>query len=430
MKPAIEQLRQLVMEGKENIPHRGVVRTFTLLQELTFIENRKQEDYFLAMHRFVKELKSVPDVLIGPGRRWMTASYVCHALDITNVCLGGISLAPIDFWGNEDSDTTMDIEVDEDTYEWAYFKATEVFGYDNVACSSDIDNNLDDDETYMFRGYRNKQKGYSVVVCPDGVAEHYKIYEMKGDDGLDKLCIDGDVEPTDNTHIFIFNVICSNTLTRIKRIQREIVKAGKDCPNMYLRGNANILYYSEGFQTLFDEKDRSIPFFSDKLSKEMAETLFDKIRSMDDLLTIAALYHTRLIYELHAHNIEEYKKQHGVVRLFHKWRFPYGFLYREDVCWFMTGWIGMTWKESARIVQLMSGKNPLEAECMKHIYLHRGMDNGFREYELNHIWSSLFDRATKKPLPSMAHFVGSMYQYAFLAMLKKDFPEEYQSIKG
>ena len=132
----------------------------------------------------------------------------------------------------------------------------------------------------------------------------------------------------------------------------------------------------------------------------------------------------------HVQNIEDYKKKHGVIRLFDKWRFPYGFLYKEDVCWFMTGWIGMTWKESARIVQLMSGKNPLEAECMKHIYLHRGMDNGFREYELNHIWSSLFDRATKKPLPSIAHFVGSMYQYAFLAMLKKDFPEEYQSIKG
>ena len=219
-------------------------------------------------------------------------------------------------------------------------------------------------------------------------------------------------------------------MTRIKRIQREIVKDGKVCPDMYHRNNTNILYYSDGYQTLFDEKDRRIPFFGDNLAKEMAETLFDKITSMEDLLTIAALYHSRLIYELHVHNIEEYKKQHGVVRLFDKWRFPYGFLYREDVCWFMTGWIGMTWKESAMIVQLMSGQNPFEAECLKHVYLHRGMDNGFREDELNHIWSSLFDRATKKPLPSMAHFVGSMYQYAFIAMLKKNFPEEYQSIKG
>lgn len=90
----------------------------------------------------------------------------------------------------------------------------------------------------------------------------------------------------------------------------------------------------------------------------MAETLFDKITSMEDLLTIVALYNTRLIYGIHVHNIEDYKKKHGVVRLFDKWRFPYGFLYKEDVCWFMNGWIGMTWKESARIVQL-SGKNPL-----------------------------------------------------------------------
>ena len=429
MKTAIEQLRKLVLEGKESIPTRGV-RTFTLLQELTFIENRKQVDYFLAMHRYVKELTSMPDALIGPGRRWMTASHVCHALGITNICLGSISLTPIDFWGDEDSDTTMDIEVDEDTYEWAYFKAAEIFGYDNVACTSDIDNIQSEEEIYTFRGYRNKQKGYSIVVCPDGVAEHYKVYEVEGDDGLDTLCIDGDAEPTDNIHIFRFNVIRSDTLTRIKRIQHEIVKAGKVCPDMYHRGSANILYYSNGYQTLFDEEDRSIPFFGDKLAKEMAEILFGKITSMEDLLTITALDSARLIYEIHVNNIEDYKKKHGVVRLFDKWRFPYGFLYREDVCWFMTGWIGMTWKESARIVQLMSGQNPLEAECLKHVYLHRGMDNGFREDELNHIWSSLFDRATKRPLPSMAHFVGLMYQYAFLAMLKKDFPEEYQSIKG
>ena len=427
MNTAIEQLRQLVMEGKETF-HNREVRTFTLLQELTFIENRKQADFFLAMHKYVKELTSMPDALIGPGRRWMTASHICQTLGITNICLGAISLAPIDFWGDEDSDTTMDIEVDEDTYDWAYFKAAEVFGYDNVARTAEIDN-IQNEEAYMFRRYRNKQQNYSIVVCHDGIANHYKVYEKEGDDGLDMLYVDGYIEPTDNIQIFRFNVICSDTLTRIKQIQREIVKAGKDCPDIYERGNANILYYSDGYHTLFDDKDRSIPFFGNKLAKEMAETLFDKITSMEDLLTIVALYSTRLIYGIHVHNIEDYKKKHSVVRLFDKWRFPYGFLYKEDVCWFMNGWIGMTWKESARIVQLMSGKNPLEAECLKHIYLHRGMDNGFKEHELIHIWSSLFDRATKRLLPSMAHFVGSMYLYAFLAMLRKDFPEEYQSTK-
>lgn len=368
----------------------------------------------------------MPDVLIGPGRRWMTASHVCQTLGITNICLGAISLAPIDFWGNEDSYTTMDIEVDEDTYDWAYFKAAEVFGYDNVARTIDKDNIQTEDDIYMFRGYRNRQKGYSVVVCPDGVAAHYKVYEVEGDDGLDMLCIDGDVESNGNTDIFMFNVICSDTLTRIKRIQSEIVKAGKECPDMYHRGNANILYYSDGYHTLFDDNDRELPFFGDKLSKEMAQMLFGKITSMEGLLTIVALYHT---YNIHAHNIEDYKKKYGVVRLFDKWHFPYGFLYREDVCWFMTGWIGMTWKESARIVQLMSGQNRLETECLKHIYLHRGIDNGFKEDELNHIWDSLFERPSKRLLPSMASYIGSMYQYAFLAMLKKDFPEEYQSTK-
>ena len=416
------------MEGKETF-HNREVRTFTLLQELTFIENRKQADYFLAMHKYVKELKFMPDVLIGPGRRWMPASHVCQTLGITNICLGTISLSPIDFWGNEDSDTTMDIEVDEDTYAWTYFKAAEVFGYDNVARTPDKDNIKKEDNIYMFRGYKDKLKGYSVVVCPDGVATHYKVYEVEGDDGLDMLCIDGDVEPTGNTDIFMFNVICSNTLTRIKRIQSEIAKVGKECPDMYHRGNANMLYYSDGYHTLFDDNDRNLPFFGDKLSKEMAQTLFGKITSMEDLLTIAAIYHTRQIYEIHTHNIDDYKKKHGVVRLFDKWRFPFGFLYREDVCWFMNGWIGMTWKESARIVQLMASKQQPDTENLKHVYLHRGMDNGFREDELNHIWSSLFDRVSKRPLPSMAHFIGSMYQYAFLAILRKDFPEEYQSTK-
>lgn len=427
MKTAIEQLRQLVMEGKETF-HNHEVREFTLLQELTFIENRKQADYFLAMHKYVKELKSMPDVLIGPGRGWMTASHVCQTLGITNICLGAISLEPIDFWGDEDSDTTMDIEVDKDTYDWACFKAAEVFGYDNVARTAEIDN-IQNEEAYVFRGYSNKQQAYSIVVCHDGIANHYKVYEKEGDDGLDMLYVDGDIEPTDNTQIFRFNVICSDTLTRIKQIQREIVKAGKDCPDIYESGKVNRLFYLDGYQTLFDDKDRSIPFFGNKLAKEMAETLFNKIWSMEELLTIVALSSTRLIYAIHVHNIEDYKKKHGVVRLFDKWRFPYGFLYKEDVCWFMNRWIGMTWKESARIVQLMSGKNPLEAECLKHTYLHRGMDNGFKEQELTHIWSSLFDRATKRLLPSMAHFVGSMYLYAVLAMLRKDFPEEYQSTK-
>lgn len=428
MNTAIEQLRKLVMEGKENIPNHGV-RTFTLLQELTFIENRKQADFFLAMHKYVKELKSMPDALIGPGRRWMTASHVCQTLGITNICLGAISLAPIDFWGNDDSDTTMDIEVDEDTYDWAYFKAAEVFGYYNVARTPDKDNIKKEEVTYTFRGYRNKQKGYSIVVCPDGVAAHYKVYEVEGDDGLNMLCIDGDVEPTGNTDIFMFNVICSDTLTRIKRIQSEIGRAGKECPDMYHRGNANILYYSDGYHTLFDDNDRDLPFFGDKLSKEMAETLFGKITSMEDLLVIAALYHTRQIFEIHAYNIEDYKKKHGVVRLFDKWRFPYGFLYREDVCWFMNGWIGMTWRETAKLIQLMASKKQPDTENLKHTYLHRGMDNGFKEEELNHIWASLFERPSKKLLPSMASYIGAMYQYAFLAMLKKDFPKEYQSTK-
>lgn len=77
----------------------------------------------------------------------------------------------------------------------------------------------------------------------------------------------------------------------------------------------------------------------------------------------------------------------------------------------------------------MASKKQPDTENLKHTYLHRGMDNGFKEEELNHIWDYLFERPSKKLLPSMASYIGAMYQYAFLAMLKKDFPKEYQSKK-
>lgn len=51
------------------------------------------------------------------------------------------------------------------------------------------------------------------------------------------------------------------------------------------------------------------------------------------------------------------------------------------------------------------------------------------------LWGAICDgrerdlSQSKRLLPSMASYIGSMYQYAFLAMLKKDFPEEYQTTK-
>ena len=427
MNTAIEQLRTLVMEGKEYIPNREV-RTFTLLQELTFIEQRSQANYLLAMHRFLKELRSLPDALIGPGYGWPIASHVCRTLCISKICLG-FGLSPVDFWGNADSDTTIDIEVNEGSFALAYFKAVEVFGFGNVARTVERNDILVENDSIMFHGCRNKLKGFSVVVCPDGVANHYKVYEVKGEDGVDILYIDGDVKPTGNIHVFRFNVIYSDTLTRIKQIQQEIIKADKECPELYLIDNGSAFYYSDGYQTLFDDNDKGLPFFGDNLFKKLANILFDEILWMEDLLTIAALYHSRQIYEIHEYNLEDFKKKHGVVRLFDKWELPYGFLYRENVCWFLTGCVGMTWKQSAQVIQLMTAKKQPDTENLKHIYLHHGMDNGFNEGELNRTWDSLFNRPSKHPLPSMAHYAGLMYQYAYLAKLKKDFPEEYQTIK-
>ena len=50
------------------------------------------------------------------------------------------------------------------------------------------------------------------------------------------------------------------------------------------------------------------------------------------------------------------------------------------------------------------------------------------EEELNHIWDSLFNHESSKPLPSQAHYAGRLYLSVFLAKLKHQFPEEFNAI--
>ena len=58
MNTKMEQLRETVMAGKPKIKNHGVTNRI-LENELTFIENRHLEEYFLMAHELVSELKRI-----------------------------------------------------------------------------------------------------------------------------------------------------------------------------------------------------------------------------------------------------------------------------------------------------------------------------------------------------------------------------------
>lgn len=75
MNTKMEQLWETVMAGKPKIENHGVTNRI-LENELTFIENRHLEEYFLIAHELVSELKKNRSFLIGPGWDWMLSSHV------------------------------------------------------------------------------------------------------------------------------------------------------------------------------------------------------------------------------------------------------------------------------------------------------------------------------------------------------------------
>lgn len=68
MASKIQQLRKLVEKGVSNRTGH-CVKKMTIHNELTYIENRHLEDYFIVAHKLMTKLKSTEDILIGPGKR-------------------------------------------------------------------------------------------------------------------------------------------------------------------------------------------------------------------------------------------------------------------------------------------------------------------------------------------------------------------------
>ncbi len=404
METNIEHLRKTAIAGAKTVRNCGV-KKYVLAQELTFVEKYHREEYFLIAHQLMKELRKNEGIIIGPGWDWMIGSHVCCALGLTNISPRDADANPILTWGNEECNPTISIEVDEESLHLVFSTAIELFGFENVA---------------RMPVKIDKESHYALMVCLDGIANHFAVEEA-----TDKmLCVKESVAGCDNKKVFRFDVIPSVVLSRIKRVQEQIAKNGKKYPKLY-----EAWIWNEDYQLFYDGDLSDIPMFGCTSIQELTQMLLPKRQygNFGELLNVLGLFHAREGFALNEETIAKYQQKHGVFNILGQNVFPWGFLYREEVAWFLNGWIGLSWKQTAQVMAFADAKKEGEAETQKHIYLHQGMDNGFKEAEQNRIWDSLFKRKSKKPLPSKAHYAGRLYLSVFLVRLKRDFPEEFNT---
>ena len=115
MKTKIEQLKEVVKDEIKRIENPSLkLSKRIVVNELTFIEARHMEDYFLVAHQLMTGLKKCENILIGPGWDWMISSHICRALGITYLNPKDHLLEPILVWGNDKRNPTISIEVDEE----------------------------------------------------------------------------------------------------------------------------------------------------------------------------------------------------------------------------------------------------------------------------------------------------------------------------
>lgn len=426
MASKIQQLRKLVEKGISNeTGHR--VKKMTVHNELTYIENRHLEDYFIVAHKLMTQLKTSEDILIGPGRGRMISSHVCYTLGITNISPQCVFAEHVLLWGDETKKPIIDIEVDNDSYNLVYKQAIEIFGFENVArmpIKNDAPFNPNDHEWIGVKS--NGEKVYlhacALLICLDGVSKHFAVDEVFDEVGNRILCVKEFIEECDNQSILRYNVLKSNLLTRIKQIQKLIKKNGKQYSKMYEK-----TLWEEDYDLFFNGNLDSIPYFESNSIQTTIKMLISKrkVTTFDELLNIQALFTLKVGNTLqNREKVAEYKKKHE--QLSFLGIFPYGFLYADEVAWFLNGWIGLSWKQSAKVIQLVFSHNEQEAEDLRQFYLQQGMDRGFKKVELNRIWKSLFRYPIVR---SRAHYAGQVYLSVYLAGLKHQFPEEFNEIK-
>ena len=428
MKTKIKQLRESIVSS---ISKNGDIDGLILESELAFIEARHMEEYFLIAHRLFSELKKNQSVRIGPGWNWMISSHVCYALGLTNISPVVLNISPIFTWGDGNSDLTINIEVDNDSFHFVSEKAIDLFGYNNVARMSIIDqknSNMKNHHEIYIKKYGKKVDlyAYALLICPKGIAKYYDTEEVVDKTGKKILCINQFVNECDNKTVLRFNVLLSSELTKIKKIQRMIAENGKAFPELYEDS-----IYDENYAQFYTDDLNNIPLFEWRSSQVLLKKLMspDRIVTFNKLINIQGLLYLRGNYGLYnKEKIAENQEKRGVLNILGKEMFPWGILYKEDAAWFLCSCGGLSWKQTAQVLLLSDAKEEHKAEKLKHMYLHQGMDNGIKEEELNRVWHSLFERE-KDIISRKAHNAGRIYLSVFMARLKHDFPEEFTEIK-
>ena len=402
-------------------------------KELNFIERRQLENYFLVAHKLVVELKRDGNVIIGPGWGRMISSHFCYSLGITNISPRSVDVDPILIWGDDNGVPTIEIEVDEESYQLVFQKAIELFGYENVARMPVMNKENRDLSNHSWLGIKaNGEKvslhACALLICLDGVETHFDVDEVTDMKGNKILCAKEFVEDCDNQKILLFNVLTSDVLTWIKRIQKLLDSNGKGYPKLYEKT------IREEDYTLFYQGDlNDIPDFDSQLIQEITKKLMppNKRYAFETLLNIQALYLIEKLYQSDAVNnfldekkLAEYRQKHEA----HPFliRHSYGFLFAEDAAWWFHCRIGLPWVQTTKILQAAIANKEQEVAELKQFYLRQGTENGFKESDLKRIWDSLFSRTL---IRSKAHLAGRLYLSVYLARLKNEFPEEFSTTK-
>lgn len=423
MASKMEILRKLVEKGGRY----REVDAMTIYKELNFIEHRHLEDYFLVAYQLVSELKREKNIIFGPGWGRMISSHVCYSLGISNISPVSVGVEPILIWGDKKKVPTIDIEVDEESYDRVFQKAIELFGFENVArMPVNVGPNQDLRNHFWIGTNANGEKVYlhacALLICLNGIEKNFEVDEMIDEHGSHILCTKKYIEDSDNQEFLRYNVLTSDVLTRIKRIQQLIEKKGNEFPGMYDRP------IEEEDYTLFYLGDlNDIPDFDNKSIQKVTMMLMPKIESaaFEELLNIQGLFtlgegNSLMTEEM----VAEYKQKH-LLPPFHN-LFPYGFLFAEDVAWFLHYWTGLTWNLTVELLQYVYEKNEKKAEPLWTHSLFHARDNGFKRDDSYRILCSLFNRPL---IRSKAHYAGRLYLSVYLAGLKHRFPKEFEKVK-
>ena len=418
----IEKLRKLAEKGGRY----HEVDAMTIYKELNFIEHRHLEDYFLVAHQLVSELKREKNIIIGPGWDKMISSHVCYSLGISNISPVSVGVDPILIWGDKKRVSTIDIEVDEESYDRVFQKAIELFGYKNVARMPVNDDQNQDLSDHAWIGTDvSGEKVYlhacALLICLNGIEKHFKVDEITDEYGNHFLCTKKYIADCDNQEFLRYNVLTSDVLTRIKRIQQLIEKKGNECPKMYDRPIEKEDY------TLFYQGDlNDIPDFNNKSIQKVTKMLMPKkeCAAFEELLNIQGLFtlgegNSLMTEEM----VAEYKQKH-LLPPFHN-LFPYGFLFAEDVAWFLHYRTGLTWNLTVELLQYVYEKDEKKAEPLWLHSLFHARDNEFKRDDCYRILCSLFNRPL---IRSKAHYAGRLYLSVYLAGLKHRFPKEFETV--